>query len=94
MITTTSWVPRGFAAPFPKKYDFDEEEFERIAHLAKLQLDDAKDDLDEAQGQDEAGEEEETKTAGDSKVKKSSKESKESTEYVFSWAAHFVPKTG
>ncbi|TLD22883.1 hypothetical protein PspLS_07332 [Pyricularia sp. CBS 133598] len=80
MITTTSWVPRGFAAPFPKKYDFDEEEFERIAHLAKLQLDDAKDDLDEAQGQDEAGEEEESKAAGESKDKKSSKESKGSTE--------------
>lgn len=49
MITTTSWVPRGFAAPFPTKYNFDEEEFERIAGLAKLQLDDAKEDLEEAQ---------------------------------------------
>ncbi|KAK4128351.1 WD40 repeat-like protein [Parathielavia appendiculata] len=49
MITTTAWVPRGFAAPFPTKYNFDEEEFERIANLAKLQLDDAKEDLEEAQ---------------------------------------------
>jgi periodic tryptophan protein 1 len=49
MITTTTWVPRGFAAPFPTKYNFDEEEFERIASLAKLQLDDAKEDLEEAQ---------------------------------------------
>lgn len=49
MITTTAWVPRGFAAPFPTKYNFDEEEFERIASLAKLQLDDAKEDLEEAQ---------------------------------------------
>jgi periodic tryptophan protein 1 len=49
MITTTTWVPRGFAAPFPTKYNFDEEEFERIAALAKLQLDDAKEDLEEAQ---------------------------------------------
>ncbi|KAL2019224.1 hypothetical protein VTK56DRAFT_9951 [Thermocarpiscus australiensis] len=48
MITTTAWVPRGFAAPFPTKYNFDEEEFERIAQLAKLQLDDAKEDLEEA----------------------------------------------
>ncbi|KXX79099.1 Periodic tryptophan protein 1 [Madurella mycetomatis] len=49
MITTTAWVPRGFAAPFPTKYNFDEEEFERIAALAKLQLEDAKEDLEEAQ---------------------------------------------
>lgn len=49
MITTTTWVPRGFAAPFPTKYNFDEEEFERIANLAKLQLDDAQEDLEEAQ---------------------------------------------
>jgi periodic tryptophan protein 1 len=49
MITATTWVPRGFAAPFPTKYEFDEEEFNRIAALAKLQLDDANEDLEEAQ---------------------------------------------
>ncbi|KAH6898475.1 WD40-repeat-containing domain protein [Thelonectria olida] len=49
MITATSWVPRGFAAPFPQKYTLDEAEFERIAELAKLQLDDAEEDLKEAQ---------------------------------------------
>lgn len=49
MITATAWVPRGFAAPFPEKYNFDEEEFQRIADLAKLQLDDANEDLEEAQ---------------------------------------------
>ncbi|KAI1806453.1 WD40 repeat-like protein [Daldinia bambusicola] len=49
MITTSTWVPRGFAAPFPAKYDFDEAEFDRIANLAKLQLDDANEDLQEAQ---------------------------------------------
>lgn len=53
MITTTAWVPRGFAAPFPTKYQFDEEEFERIAALAKLQLDDAQDDLDEAKAKED-----------------------------------------
>jgi periodic tryptophan protein 1 len=47
MITATAWVPRGFAAPFPTKYNFDEEEFQRIAELAKLQLDDANEGLDE-----------------------------------------------
>ena len=48
MITATTWVPRGFAAPFPTKYTFDEEEFQRIAELAKLQLDDANEDLEDA----------------------------------------------
>ncbi|EGO52924.1 hypothetical protein NEUTE1DRAFT_150359 [Neurospora tetrasperma FGSC 2508] len=55
MITTTAWVPRGFAAPFPTKYTFDEKEFERIAALAKLQLDDAQDDLDEAKEKEANG---------------------------------------
>lgn len=45
MVTATTWVPRGFAAPFPTKYTFDEEEFKRIAELAKLQLDDANEEL-------------------------------------------------
>lgn len=53
MITTSTWVPRGFAAPFPSKYTFDEAEFERIAELAKLQLDDAEDDLKEAQDEED-----------------------------------------
>jgi len=48
MITATAWVPRGFAAPIPTKYTFDEDEFQRIAELAKLQLDDANEDLEEA----------------------------------------------
>lgn len=49
MITATTWVPRGFAAPFPSKYVFDEDEYDRISKLAKLQLDDAKEELEEAQ---------------------------------------------
>lgn len=53
MITATAWVPRGFAAPFPTKYTFDEDEFQRIAELAKLQLDDANEDLEEAKNQTE-----------------------------------------
>ncbi|KAI1114331.1 WD40 repeat-like protein [Nemania sp. NC0429] len=60
MITTTAWVPRGFAAPFPSRYNFDEAEFDRIAELAKLQLDDANDDLKEAQARGGGHEEEES----------------------------------
>jgi len=48
MITATTWVPRGFAAQFPTRHEFDEEEYDRIAKLAKLQLDDANQDLEEA----------------------------------------------
>lgn len=58
MITAAQWVPRGFAAPFPKKYELDESEYERIAELAKLQLDDAEDDLKEAQDGNESGKDE------------------------------------
>ncbi|CAK7244144.1 MAG: rRNA-processing protein [Sporothrix thermara] len=74
MITTTAWVPRGFAAPFPKKYDFNEEEFERIAELAKLQLEDAQEDLDDAQEEGEGDEEE------DGDDKKSDEKSDEKSE--------------
>lgn len=48
MITATAWVPRGHAAAFPTKYNMDDEEYSRIAKLAKLELDDAKDDLEKA----------------------------------------------
>ena len=48
MITATRWVPRGHAAPFPQRYDVNEAEFDRIAQLAKLQLEDAKGDLQDA----------------------------------------------
>lgn len=59
MITATTWVPRGFAAQFPQRYDIDEKEFERIADLARLHLEDAKEDLEEAEaaaGDDKEGE--------------------------------------
>ncbi|EXF78458.1 hypothetical protein COL5a_005429 [Colletotrichum fioriniae] len=66
MITTSTWVPRGFAAPFPSKYTFDESEYERIAELAKLQLDDAEEDLREAQDEEEGADKpaDEDATAG------------------------------
>ena len=49
MVTATAWVPRGHPAQFPTRYDFNEGEFERITTLAKLQLDDARAELDKAQ---------------------------------------------
>ena len=45
MITASLWVPRGAAATYPTKYDIDEDELARISNLAKLQLEDAREDL-------------------------------------------------
>lgn len=49
MITASVWVPRGAPAAFPVKYNVDEGELARISKLAKLQLEDAKSDLDRAE---------------------------------------------
>lgn len=38
MLSATTWVPRGFAAEFPEKYELDDDEMERITAMAKLQL--------------------------------------------------------
>ncbi|KAF7712952.1 rRNA processing protein Pwp1 [Penicillium ucsense] len=48
MITTTAWVRRGVAAQFPTKYEIDEDEMNRISKLARMQLEDAQDDLSAA----------------------------------------------
>lgn len=49
MISSSCWVPRGFAAEFPEKYELDDAEMERITQMAQLELSDAKADLEEAQ---------------------------------------------
>ena len=49
MTLATAWVRRGVAAEFPKKYEVDEAELGRIEKLARLQLEDAREDLDAAQ---------------------------------------------
>ena len=48
MITASIWVPRGSAAAFPVKYDIDEIELARISTLAKLQLEDAQAEFENA----------------------------------------------
>ena len=61
MITASIWVPRGAAAAFPEKYDINEDELARISKLAKLQLEDANEDLKEAEnGQQSASDSEES----------------------------------
>lgn len=49
MTLATTWVRRGVAAQFPTKYDIDEAELGRISKLARLQLEDAQQDLNAAQ---------------------------------------------
>lgn len=65
MITATTWVPRGFAAQFPIKYEVDEVELARISKLAKLQLDDAKEDLEGARNGNKEDTETEDASEGD-----------------------------
>ncbi len=89
MITTATWVPRGFAAPFPTKYKFDEEEFERIAELAKLQLEDAKEDLEEAQ--EAEGKADEPVDAEPAEATKATKSSRGAAERDNEMDDEFVP---
>ncbi|OBA24101.1 periodic tryptophan protein 1 [Metschnikowia bicuspidata var. bicuspidata NRRL YB-4993] len=49
MISSSCWVPRGFAAEFPEKYELDDAEMDRITKMAQLELEDAKEDLQEAE---------------------------------------------
>jgi periodic tryptophan protein 1 len=41
-------VPRGHAVAHPTKYVLDEEEYNRVAKIAKIELEDAKEDLEDA----------------------------------------------
>ena len=59
MTLATTWVRRGVAAQRPVKYDVDEAELGRISKLAKLQLEDAQEDLKQARDQDGSGDDSE-----------------------------------
>ena len=95
MITTTAWVRRGVAAQFPTKYEIDEEEMNRISKLARMQLQEAQDDLSAAKagktddGEDDAAMDEDSKEVtgteegGEKETTKDGNETK-STEYVCS----------
>ena len=65
MTLATTWVRRGVAAQFPQKYQVDEAELNRISKLARLQLEDAQQDLQEAQNlKDEDDSEDEDSDSG------------------------------
>lgn len=69
MITASLWVPRGAAAAFPEKYDVDEDELARISKLAKLQLENAKEDLSDAKNGRQGETETEDSDAEEDKMK-------------------------
>lgn len=80
MITTTTWIRRGVAAQFPTKYEIDEEEMERISKLARQQLEDAQEDLDEAKQKEKREEEEDVDAMDeDEKTDETRKEDKTTT---------------
>lgn len=58
MITATAWVPRGYPKQIPSRAEFNQDEFDRIQEIANLQLDDARQDLEEARNGEEAKEDE------------------------------------
>ena len=76
MVLATTWVRRGASAQFPTKYDIDETELRRISKLAKLQLEDAQGDLEDARpserrsldSEDEAGPSQAPKTTPSSNI--------------------------
>ncbi|KAK9458232.1 WD40-repeat-containing domain protein [Dipodascopsis uninucleata] len=51
MISCTTWVPRGYAAEFPVQYELDDQELDRISKFAQLRLDDARNDLENAENE-------------------------------------------
>ncbi|KAI8391614.1 WD40-repeat-containing domain protein [Radiomyces spectabilis] len=63
MISAIQWIRKGVAARHPEKYNLDDKEYERISQLAAEQLEDAKEDLKEAEAMAVDKEEQAPKTA-------------------------------
>ncbi|EMG48297.1 Periodic tryptophan protein 1, partial [Candida maltosa Xu316] len=53
MISSSTWVPRGYASEFPEKYELDDEEMERINAMANLEINDAREQLAQAQAEEQ-----------------------------------------
>jgi periodic tryptophan protein 1 len=48
LISAVSWVRRGVAARHPRKYILDDKELERVSALARIELEDARVELERA----------------------------------------------
>lgn len=87
MITTTAWVRRGVAAQFPTKYEIDEKEMDRISKLARMQLEDAQEDLNAAQGNDESGKKDDDDAMEDDAEEKGEKDASKKKTWVYPFCA-------
>ncbi|EPY49539.1 WD repeat protein [Schizosaccharomyces cryophilus OY26] len=56
IVSSVAFVPRGFAAEFPKTYELDEAEYERINNISKLKLEDARAQLENPENEQEKSE--------------------------------------
>jgi periodic tryptophan protein 1 len=52
MISAIQWIRKGVASQQPEKYNLDEAEYERIHQLAAQHLEEANQDLKDAEGMD------------------------------------------
>ena len=48
LISAVSWVRRGVSAQYPQKYVLDDKELERVSALARIELEDARIELERA----------------------------------------------
>lgn len=64
LISATTWVPRGFASEDPVRYDFDDEEMDRLAGMATLKLSEAKEEWEDAEDDSENEDDEDSEEAG------------------------------
>lgn len=48
LISAVAWVRRGVAAQHPQKYVLDDQELERVSALARIELEDARTELERA----------------------------------------------
>jgi len=48
LISAVAWVRRGVAAQHPEKYILDDKELERVSALARIELEDARIELERA----------------------------------------------
>ncbi|EPX75101.1 WD repeat protein [Schizosaccharomyces octosporus yFS286] len=56
IVSSVAFVPRGYAAEFPKTYELDEAEYERINNISKLKLEDARAQLENPDNEQEKSE--------------------------------------
>lgn len=48
LISSVAWIKRGVSAQHPTKYDLDDQELERVSALARIELEDARVELQRA----------------------------------------------